>query len=429
MSGLTYTFLQPNLTWRLRKWLRCLLLRSSRHSVGIALNVTAINYRNKDRMKMQLEEAIHHALDGNALLFTGAGFSVGATPVGHDKFLTGRELARYLYDEAKIETNDDQLNIASQIYVKKFDKNKLMLTLKNLFTCKSVNNSHRLIATVPWQVSYTTNYDNVLEVAYLEEGRKLVPILPSSDAKGKILSPLHCVHINGYIVGAEENDLNSAIKLSNSSYLTQAFENSDWAFAFRKSLNIAKVIFFVGYSMYDMDIQRIIHNIGDTKQKTFFIERNDVDENDIEFGIQSDFGNIVPIGIDGFAEQINECRKEYIPNTPNDSIFYLNKIEPKFGTVEFRDNSVFDLFLRAEFSVNLIMESLRGDLPGPYFLRRSLHDKALEAIDWAELRRELKNDGTESETWPTRARSLRSLRSACGSVQARLRESRVARVW
>lgn len=68
---------------------------------------------------MQLQDAICHALDGNALLFTGAGFSVGAVPFGHDRFLTGRELARHLYKEADIATSDDQLNIASQNVRKK----------------------------------------------------------------------------------------------------------------------------------------------------------------------------------------------------------------------------------------------------------------------------------------------------------------------
>ena len=39
---------------------------------------------------MDLSDAIRHALDGNALLFTGAGFSQGAKPTGSDKFLNGR---------------------------------------------------------------------------------------------------------------------------------------------------------------------------------------------------------------------------------------------------------------------------------------------------------------------------------------------------
>ena len=266
------------------------------------------------------------------------------------------------------------------MYVKKFGKLRLIEVLKSLFTCRSVSESHKIIATIPWQVTYTTNYDNVLELSYSQVDRKLSPVLPNAEAKGKILSDIHCMHINGYAIDSHENDLESVIKLSNSSYLTQAFENSDWAFAFRKSLNIAKAIIFIGYSMYDLDIQRIIHNIGDIKDKIIFIEREDMDTNSIEFGIQSDFGSTVAIGLEGFANKVVELRNTYIPQTSANSIFYLNKIETESAKVEFRDNSVFNLFLRAEFSISLLMDSLRGDLNGPYFLKRTLHGKALDAV-------------------------------------------------
>lgn len=47
---------------------------------------------------MRIEDAIKHAIDGNALLFLGSGFSVEATPIKGDKFLTGRDLAVHLYE-------------------------------------------------------------------------------------------------------------------------------------------------------------------------------------------------------------------------------------------------------------------------------------------------------------------------------------------
>lgn len=329
---------------------------------------------------MELDEAIGHALDGNALLFTGAGFSVGAKPTGFDKFLTGRELARHLYAESGFNTTDDQLNIASQIFLKKHGKEALLNELKSMFTAGNVSDDHKAIANVPWQILYTTNYDDILEKSYSQNGKKLIPILPSMDAKGRILSSNHCVHINGFIPNANVDDLDKSIKLSNSSYLTESFENSDWGFAFRKSLHLAKAIFFIGYSMYDLDIQRIVHNIGDLRAKTIFIERVGVDRSEIEFGVQSDFGNVVPIGFDGFVKRINDIKPHHLPKDDKDTIFDFESLIIEQKPTEFRDDSVFDLFLRAELNIPLILDSIRGDLSGPYFVKRNLHDKAVNAV-------------------------------------------------
>lgn len=252
--------------------------------------------------------------------------------------------------------------------------------LKSLFICETTAKYHDEIAKVEWKSIFTTNYDDVLEKAYSNVGRRLEPIQPSSGAKGKILSNAVCVHINGALQKAHVDDLDTNIKLSNSSYLTEAFDGSDWGFAFRKSLNLAKSIFFIGYSMYDLDIQRIIHNLGDLKEKTFFIEKEGIDPNEFEFGIQSDFGTVVPIGLPKFAEIVAQERDQYVPRTDSDTIFDFSKFEVLGDLPDFRDDRVFDLFLRGEIDPNLILASLRGDLPGPYFLKRALHQPAVEAL-------------------------------------------------
>ena len=45
---------------------------------------------------MDLNEAIEYALDGESILFVGAGFSKGATNICGENFLAGKGLAGHL---------------------------------------------------------------------------------------------------------------------------------------------------------------------------------------------------------------------------------------------------------------------------------------------------------------------------------------------
>jgi len=329
---------------------------------------------------MELREALEFALDSQALLFTGSGFSVGAKPVGQDRFLTGRSLASHFYEKCEQVTTDDQLNIASQMFLRKFGPDKLISELHNLFTTESVSASHQDIARVPWQTIFTTNYDDVLEKAYEIIGKPLVPITPQDDSNGRALTGNQCFHINGYAPGSQAIDLDTNLKLSNTSYLTEAFSGSTWGYIFRKSLHHAKAVIFVGYSMYDLDIQRIVHNIEGYKEKIIFIERADLDHNSVEYGIQSDFGTVFPLGLEGFVDVIKEVSATHIPRDDSSTIFDINKID--FGDInnELRDDRVFELLLKGDLDANLISDSLRGELHGPYFVKRTMHDLAVSDV-------------------------------------------------
>lgn len=148
---------------------------------------------------MNLDTAIKHALDGDALLFLGSGFSAGAIPVGAEKFLTGRELAIELSKLCDLEPPTDELNFAAQRYRKKQGDSRLVDLLQKLFTASSVTDAHRAIAEVPWQAIYTTNYDDVLEKAFAEKRIKISAVTCDLDSKEHTQKKKTVVHINGFI--------------------------------------------------------------------------------------------------------------------------------------------------------------------------------------------------------------------------------------
>jgi hypothetical protein len=127
---------------------------------------------------MDLDQAIKHALNGDALLFLGSGFSIGAKPTVGDSFLSGRQLAKHLYQLAGDETDDDQLNYAADAYEAEHGPDALLAVIKRICTASEVSEFHKKIPSVPWKAIFTTNYDDILERAYEDTGKKLHPITP-----------------------------------------------------------------------------------------------------------------------------------------------------------------------------------------------------------------------------------------------------------
>lgn len=282
---------------------------------------------------MNIEEAIQHAIDGNALLFLGSGFSIGAKSLEGDDFLTGRNLARRLYRECGLDpAPDDDLSFASQKYRKKnANDNNLIALLERLYTASEISSAHKRMPEINWSFVYTTNYDNVLEHAYQQGRKKLVPVTPEKDGRDYVMKRNVCVHLNGYIDDLTPTTLNNSFKLTNASYLTESFLASNWAFMFRRAVETARAVFFVGYSMYDLDIRRIMYQNTISKEKTFFIEKPGLSEEECADLIQSELGTVISTGLDGFWSQHDKVKATYEPKQLSRILHAFDEIESGLG--------------------------------------------------------------------------------------------------
>jgi hypothetical protein len=206
---------------------------------------------------VNLSSAIEHALDGNAILFLGAGFSTGAHNLRDKPLMTSGQLASHLAKIVDIE-EDAFLEDAAEEYINRFGKDRLIQELFNEFSVRDVSNAHEIIAQVPWKTLYTTNYDNVSEMSYTRVGRKLLPLTLSDNIKKVARGDFtHCVHINGFIQRLNVETLENEFKLTDLSYITSSLSNSPWMTKFRDDIQSARAVFFVGYSLQsDLDIRR-----------------------------------------------------------------------------------------------------------------------------------------------------------------------------
>jgi hypothetical protein len=204
---------------------------------------------------MNLDEALRHALDGQGGLFVGAGFSADAKNRAGLHLPTGLNLAKTLAEALKLPTTPS-LDIVSDMYKERVSEGSLARLMQDRFTATQLTDHQIVFGRVPWRRIYTTNYDNVIELAHQDAKRSIKPITISTPPTEVPANRSVCVHINGYIGDVTGASLPTDFIITNTSYLSDIFDRSRWSRVFREDVEVASAVLFVGYSMYDIDIAR-----------------------------------------------------------------------------------------------------------------------------------------------------------------------------
>ena len=312
---------------------------------------------------MNIETALKHAMDGNAILFLGAGFSSGGINKLNKKLPTAKELSYLMCDELKIQHSAD-LAIISERFIEDHTigqgLEKFIQFLKQQLICAQTTEVQDCIANLPWMRIYTTNYDNVFEISSkkMKINREVITATLSKERVNDLTGAI--VHMNGNITNVNSEKFYNEFKITNENYLRQGFLDSQWGDQFVSDINNCKTIIFVGYSLkYDLDLQKIMHD--KIYDKAIFIDRKDIDSNQ-EY-LFNKWGNFYPIEANGLAFKINEMKCQYVPrentqrmqgikeivisNYKNREIFandVLNLlVYGKYNTYDFRNSSEFYL--------------------------------------------------------------------------------------
>ncbi|WP_317946378.1 SIR2 family protein [Carnobacterium maltaromaticum] len=268
---------------------------------------------------MELEQAIKYAMNGNAILFTGAGFSAGVSNMTTSTIPFASQLSsEILSKELQIPPNND-LGLTSDMYIKKIGEDKLIDLLKELFitTGLTKEDPQAIISSLPWSRIYTTNYDDAIEKGSHCNSIPRTAITLGKKAENYANKDV-IIHLNGYISDLDKNTLKSEFKLAKSSYIAETFKNATgkWYDIFKSDIEAAQVIIFVGVSFdYDIDIQQIIFNSENFNKKIIFIdkiltEKEKENSETINF-YKNNFGTVYNIGVKEFGKQIIEVSKNY----------------------------------------------------------------------------------------------------------------------
>ncbi|TCV92119.1 SIR2-like protein [Luteibacter rhizovicinus] len=327
----------------------------------------------------ELEPLLRRIVNGGAMLFLGSGYSSDALGLADETLGTAGALADKIGELGGFEAGGE-LRYAADRYLDRGGPGPLIDLLHTRFTIKKPLDHHRQIAAAPWRRAYTTNYDLCFETAATEQGLLIRSVdleAPPADFQAK---KNVCVHINGSLKNLTSESLNNAFKLSTSSYLdANSFLDSLWAFPFNRDLELSSAIVFVGYSMYDIEVQKILHANSHYAAKTYFVTREQVSEKDI-FTL-SKFGKILPITAAGFGHALASAMADSDSADDDQTILAsLAKYEVTELGKEARDGDVFSFLLRGEATDDLIDSAVTHVKGAPLLVTRTRLQEAVALV-------------------------------------------------
>lgn len=326
---------------------------------------------------MTLEESIIHAINGNAVLFLGAGFDAGAINYKDENFPLGKQLCERLIVDGNIDVSEDgesdkeDLQYISERYLEKNTKTDLINFLKTEFTCKQLSDAQKIIAGINWKRIYTTNYDDSMEYASKEVKIQRESIDSKKNYADVLRKRGSIIHINGYIGNVVEDDLNNTFKLLEESYQKRTLPDSDIALTLSNDIKNAQCFIFIGYSLdYDLELQQIFVEGGMTKSKSVFITYNASKRTKHKI---DRFGTLFDIGIDEFVRILKERNEKYEPMVGDYKLKLLNELksEDYQPSTFISDNYITELFLKG----NIKMENLFSTCSDKYIVKRAVCDE------------------------------------------------------
>lgn len=329
---------------------------------------------------MEIEEAVNSIFRCNCVLFLGAGYSYKTANVIGEGIPLASSLADLL-DEECGEESDGDLNLAAQSYIDEKGEYQLVEFLKDTFTVANLEDFQLELGKYVWKRVYTTNYDNVYETSATQNRKRVTPVTLSNKLRDFKDKQSLVVHLNGSVSNLTTCELSAEFKLTDSSYLTSDFVNSEWITLFRNDLADADAVFFIGFSgKSDLDIKRVLVENESLKSKTFFITQEGEKKATVKRLQQ--FGTVSPIGRENFVHMIVRQRESYVKPIMKleRPLLSFRKVEIPSRRPELHDNDITRLFLYGEVNKDLLFYSMSDPSQYSYYVVRDRINSAFSEI-------------------------------------------------
>lgn len=339
------------------------------------LNLTK-NHKNNDD---EINKLIERISSGNAVLFTGAGFSTDMTNMKGSIPPRASVLANSIGEIGGFD-GDGDLMFASDYYLEYGDEEKLVNLLREEFRIKEVATFHETIVKEKWRRIYTTNYDDGIKHIATNNNLPFECINIDDDPRTYFNKKNTCIHINGSIESLKSNVIPNSFKLTDSSYISpESFEKSNWYFSFKKDIEQASAIVFVGYSLYDIEIKKLLFASEFSSKKTYFITHKDASQKSIfQLG---QYGRVLTIGLENFAHHLHN--KKIKINTSEEYFDCFEKYKLGYPSSSITDNIISDFLYHGNLAEDYINDALANNNSNtlPYLVeRRNFIEKSIDLL-------------------------------------------------
>lgn len=230
----------------------------------------------------------------NSVLFLGSGFSAGAFNIASEKLPAGESLLERLAEAIGEYPKEHDLKSVADAFSHRFDMS-LFDVLYNTFTVSSVLDYQIEVLSLPWARIYTTNYDDM--VSSVKGGA--FPIFTFDEKKPRVLPQSFAVYLHGSIRKATEENAERQLILNSQSYDMITRDHPTWFYEFQRDRRTFDACYFMGFSLGDHHITGLMAAGETSARRTHFITRNPPKKQLVDR--VPPYGEIVPIGFDGFA--------------------------------------------------------------------------------------------------------------------------------
>lgn len=216
-------------------------------------------------------------------------------------------------------------------------------------------------------------------MAHRAASRPIVSLAPDDAVNRVASSQAQCVHINGFIGTLTADHLFNSFKLTDTSYSSSSFERSPWSQQLRHDFTVAKVIVFVGYSAYDLDIKRILLEKDSLRAKTIFCVGDSPTA--LTRRRLAKFGSVLNLDTASLANEIEAESQVYQPSAPTvpiGRVVYENAPPQAAGIPT--DGDISDLLLWGKARYGLVWGSVNEPEPR-YVVPRAQLEKAIQLLE------------------------------------------------
>lgn len=309
---------------------------------------------------------------GKCLLFVGAGFSFGATNLKNEPIVSAAGLSEILLNACgTTDKSGYDLDTAADEYVDRFGDDSLVALLHQNFTSKDPTADQNTIICQPWHRIYTTNYDDLIEKIAHTQNKPLTVKEISDPVEPPLLGVTQLIHIYGNISRASPAEFKSKFLLTERQRDNSAFLNSPWKWRFNDDVLAAQAVVFVGFSMSDIDLRRLLGQLPpQVQEKTYFF---DVPQIPIPIMKRlSRFGQLELIGASGLATSLGEKRvgpavasTKFVPSSVDEIQFELRGSRDDISQPDIEKLLITGVLQEKKFSQRDIDGS-----PGSYTIKR-----------------------------------------------------------
>lgn len=250
-------------------------------------------------LSSELKEALQKGRQGKAILFCGAGASLDS--IGFDyKELPAASPLLGMFNEF-LGRKFSTLSIAASKVADESIKDYFRI-ITDCFKVKAVSDDMKCIVAFPWSKIYSTNYDDSIEISCEHIGKSKQTLTAADKPSDILKQKLPIIHLHGFIDQFRINTIRQECILDYNSNVANQVYDGPWATELKNDISTADVVVFLGYSLYDPEITKLILQGGNSQKKIFFINYK-IEDEELSYR-QAMFGTPLHIEKDGLARVI-----------------------------------------------------------------------------------------------------------------------------